>query len=355
MIILDISNCIIDMHATILQAMNQINLAHRGIVYICENGKLRGVLTDGDIRRFIIKGGNLDEAVDKVMNREPKVLYDDDREAANRLMKAAGINSIPVLDRDGIPVKIFFTEFKASEAKKNIDVPVVIMAGGKGTRLLPYTHILPKPLVPIGSKTITEHIMDRFIDYGCTQFYLIVNYKKNFIKTYFSETQYTQDICFVEEEQFLGTGGGMKLLSGRFQGTFFLTNCDILVDGNYEKMLQTHKNNNNFITIVGALKKMNLPYGTLDISNNGRVDQINEKPTLSFLTNTGLYILETELFKRIPANTFIHITDIIQACIHDGLRVGVYEISEDRWMDMGQFDELEKMRKKLENTDMNLE
>ena len=221
------------------------------------------------------------------------------------------------------------------------------MAGGKGTRLYPYTQILPKPLIPIGDKTITEHIMDRFIEHGCDKFTMIVNYKKHFIRSYFIENEEQRNIEFINEDEFLGTGGGLKLLENKMQSTFFMTNCDILVEEDYSEILKYHKIQRNIITMVCAVKNMTIPYGTVDIREDGSVIGLKEKPEFTFITNTGFYVIEPELLRLIPENTFIHVTDLIQQCIEEEKKVGVYKISEDKWLDMGQLDELERMKEKL--------
>jgi NDP-sugar pyrophosphorylase family protein len=230
-----------------------------------------------------------------------------------------------------------------------MNVPVVIMAGGKGTRLYPYTQILPKPLIPIGEKTITELIMDHFEAFGCKHFDMIVNYKKNFIKSFFIDNEQKRNVDFIEEPQYLGTGGGLKLLEGKYEASFFVTNCDIIVEEDYSEIMKYHKSENNVITIVSAMKNVTIPYGTIEVSDTGQVIKLNEKPNFSFLTNTGFYVLEPHFLDMIPHNTFIHITDVIQRCINMGEKVGVYPISENAWMDMGQLEELEKMREKIGN------
>ena len=169
------------------------------------------------------------------------------------------------------------------------------MAGGKGTRLAPFTNILPKPLIPIGDKTITEHIIDRFQRFGCHQFYVIVNYRKNFIKTYFTEQENSPDLFFIEELKFQGTGGGIKLLEGKIKETFFLTNCDILVDEDYSSILDYHKEKKNWITLVCATKNIEIPYGTVQVSHEG--DRLSRKAKLSFSYKYWILCNRTRVFK----------------------------------------------------------
>ena len=221
------------------------------------------------------------------------------------------------------------------------------MAGGKGTRLYPYTQVLPKPLIPIGDYTITEHIMQHFLSYGCSDFQMIVNYKRNMIKAYFSDSNLNMQVTFVDEEIPMGTGGGLKLLEYKLQNTFFMTNCDILVEADYSNIYDYHKDHNNIVTMVCAMKKVTVPYGTVQINEQSQIISMQEKPTHSFLTNTGFYILEPEIFRYIPEDSFIHITDIIQNCIDDGQHVGVYPISETQWSDMGEIPEMKKMYERI--------
>lgn len=332
---------------SIKEAMMQINRNSKGIVYVVEVGKLIGALTDGDIRRYILEGGELEENVLNIANVNPKYLYLEDEKKVSEVLKENKLHSLPILNKDNIIQKIYFDNEKVELEKEKLNVPVVIMAGGKGTRLYPYTQILPKPLIPIGDMTITEHIMERFEKYGCEQFTMIVNYKKHFIRSYFDDTNIKRNVSFIEETKFLGTGGGLKLLEGQIDSTFFMTNCDILIEEDYSKIMKYHKESKNLITMVCADKRMVIPYGTVDINEKNEVLSLKEKPELSFITNTGLYVLEPEFLNIIPDNTFVHITDIIRECIGVGKNVGVYTISEDKWLDMGQLEELEKMKEKL--------
>lgn len=341
-----LSDYIVDVGCSIVSAMERINQNAKGIVYITQSNKLVGTLTDGDVRRYIIKRGDIAQNITSIMNVKPLYLRIGDERRAHSYMLEKSIRSLPIIDLQGRIVKIVF-EDGIIEEKKEIDIPVVIMAGGKGTRLYPYTQILPKPLIPIGDKTITEHIMDRFRKYGCDMFTMIINYKKHFIKSYFDDIESDNEVKFVEESEFRGTGGGLKLLQNSIKSPFFMSNCDILIEADYYDIFEYHKKNNNIITMVCAEKKMTIPYGIVEIAEDGKVDQIKEKPEYSFLTNTGFYVIDPKFLDFIPKDTFIHITDVIKNCIQEKENVGVYKIHEDNWLDMGQLDELEKMKERL--------
>ena len=344
---MQIADFIVDYRSSIMEAVEKMNRNSKGIIFVVEETVLCGVITDGDIRRYILGNGDLGENVSAIYNKNPQYLFYDNKEKAYEIINKKGIRAIPILNNDKEILKIYLADKEVKMYKEKLEVPVVIMAGGKGTRLYPYTQILPKPLIPIGDKTITEHIMNRFEDLGCYKFYMIINYKKHFIKSYFEDNENKRDVVFIEEKDFLGTGGGLKLIDGIINETFFMTNCDILIEEDYSKIVEFHRKNHNIVTMVCAEKNMVIPYGTVEVLENGRAVELKEKPELSFLTNTGLYILEPEFLKHIPENTFVHITDIIQKCIDEGKNVGVYKISEENWMDMGQLEELERMKKKL--------
>ncbi|MHB8129437.1 MAG: sugar phosphate nucleotidyltransferase [Mobilitalea sp.] len=344
---MNLSDFLVTENKTVLDVMRVIDNNTKGIAFLSENECLLGVVTDGDIRRHILRKGNLNAPISEIANYKPKYVTNENIVDYFVYMKKYSITALPVVNKDKKILTIRFLYDNKPLHNTNMNVPVVIMAGGKGTRLYPYTQILPKPLIPIGDKTITEIIMDHFEAFGCKNFDMIVNYKKNFIKSFFVDNEIKRNIDFIEESDFYGTGGGLKLLEGRYTESFFVTNCDILVEEDYSDIMKYHKEQKNIITIVSAMKNITIPYGTIDLNTEGQVVNLVEKPSFSFLTNTGLYILEPRFLDKIPRNSFIHITDVIQSCIDQGEKVGIYPISEYAWMDMGQMEELEKMRERL--------
>lgn len=333
---------------TIKCAMEKIDRNGRGVVFVCnERNELVAAASDGDIRRFILKGGNIEEPVSVLANYCCISLRNYERDLADEYMQTKGVNAIPIIDESRRIADICFRIQKPSVVQDKIHIPVVIMAGGKGTRLKPYTDILPKPLIPIGSKTIVERIMDQFKNAGCSQFSMIVNYMKHFIKAYFVDKSTEDNIEFIEETEFLGTGGGLSLLRGKYDDTFFLTNCDILIDADYKEILDYHRECQNIITLVCAEKKIVIPYGTIETDGSGVVIEMREKPSVTIKVNTGLYVIEPAFIEKIQDNQRIDITDVIAKCMEDGERVGTYLIDGEQWMDMGQISELEKMQQKF--------
>lgn len=231
-----------------------------------------------------------------------------------------------------------------------INVPVVIMAGGRGMRLMPYTDILPKPLLPIGDRSMVEHVINRFYQYGCRRFYMLVNYKKNEIITYFRKKKCDYSLEFIGEEQALGTGGGLSLLKEKVYEPFILVNCDTLIEDDINKVYQRHKSSNHLITIVCALKNFKVPYGVIDVDKGGRVLSMREKPNMDFLVNTGCYFAEPRVIREMEYNCPVDFTDVIKKYMEQGERIGIFPISECGWIDMGQPDGLERMMQRGEKT-----
>lgn len=341
----------IDKYTSIKEAIKKLDITAKKILLVAENDVLIGTVTDGDVRRWILKNGDLKSEVYNIMNTNPISLNIRKKHLAKELMKEKAIESIPIVDDENKIVDIIFWNDDLSEAlneRNKISNPVVIMAGGKGTRLYPYTKILPKPLIPIGDISIIERIINKFTKFGCDNFYFTVNYKKNMIKAYFDDLERNYEVSYVEEEKFLGTGGSLFLLKGIINETFFVSNCDVLVEANYTDILNYHKKNNNLITMVTSLKNYQIPYGVIKLGNNGQVIGTTEKPEFDYLVNTGFYILEPETLKDIPENTFFHITDLINKYIEEGKKVGTYPITENAWLDMGEMKEMDRMIERLE-------
>lgn len=320
--------------------------------YVCvidASYKLIGIFTQGDMRKYLLSNGEISAPITQALNYNPKVFKSIEDAKAYSLKYNLVV--YPIIDKDGklqdcyIKGESTWENLMANKPLKNI--PVVIMAGGKGTRLYPYTKILPKALIPIGDMTIAERIINQFVEWGCNEFYFILNHKAGMIKAYFEELEKNYEIHFLEEKKFLGTGGGLSLLKGKINSTFILSNCDVLVQADYDCILKTHWQGKNMITFVAAMKNMVIPYGILSTTSTGQIKEMHEKPEMSFLTNTGVYILQPEIIDNLSPNEFIHITDIAQKYMDAGEKIGVFPVSGKSWLDMGQFEEMDVMLKEL--------
>ncbi|MDE6025336.1 MAG: NTP transferase domain-containing protein [Lachnospiraceae bacterium] len=335
----------VDVSVTIKDAMKCIEIVKPKIVFLVEGKRLKASLTDGDVRRFLLAGGALTDLAIDAGNKN--TLYAKTTTGAKELYHQKNFVAIPIVNDERELTDIYIGEKNRMEKQESLNIPVVINAGGKGTRLEPYTKILPKPLIPVGEMPIIEHIMQNFMDYDCEQFSIIVNYKKDLIKAYFADCDKKYDITWYDEDKPLGTGGGLCYLKGKIDTTFFFTNCDNLLLSNYGSMLRFHRENKNVITMVCAYKNIVIPYGVVDMGLNGSINSMEEKPEISFLTNTGIYIVEPEVLSDIEDNVFIGFPDIVKMQMEKGKKVSVYPVSENEWLDMGQLSELDKMREKL--------
>jgi len=343
---MEIKELLIDEEATMIEAMQQLDKAAKKVLFVAKNNFFVATITDGDIRRWILRKGNFEAKVKDIANYDPKYLLEEEKFKSKEYMNKHSVEALPIIDKENNVVSVIFWNEEVG-VKKDINVPVVIMAGGLGTRLYPYTKILPKPLIPIGEIPIVEHIINNFNQHGSDQFYLVVNHKKNMIKAYFNEIEKNYSLKYIDEERPLGTGGGLSLLKGKIDTTFILSNCDILIEEDYDKIYNLHMKEKNLITMVCSLKNIKIPYGVVEIGNNGEIESMKEKPVLNFFTNTGIYIVEPKVIEDIEDDKSIGFPEIIEGYIKSKMKVGVYPISENSWMDMGQLDEMEEMRARL--------
>ncbi|MFC4386549.1 nucleotidyltransferase family protein [Gracilibacillus marinus] len=346
---MDLQEIFVSRDEIIKNAIKKLDQTAKKILLVVEKNKLQGIVTDGDIRRWILKNGDLNDTVERVMNQSPKYVNERESYRAKEILESKMIEAIPVVD-DYMEVKdiIFWNDrFQTKRYHNSLKNPVVIMAGGKGTRLAPYTKIIPKPLIPIGETPIVERIINRFHEFGCQSYYMTVNYKKNMIRAYFEDLEKDYTVDYVEETKPLGTAGSLYMLKNQLKDTFFVSNCDILIDGNYADMMKYHKESNNKITLITSLKHYTIPYGIVKLDEDSKVKEMMEKPEYDYLVNTGMYILEASCLDDIPEEQFFHITDLINLYIRNNEKVGVYPVSENSWLDMGEFKEMEKMMEKL--------
>lgn len=338
---------------SIVDSMARIDANAKGILFIVNQDKeLIGCITDGDIRRWILNAGDLSASVDNVMNKNPKSLPMGKRENAVALMQEKSITAVPIVDAENHVVDIVVLNEAISSLEEKVkkdlsQVPVVVMAGGRGTRLYPYTKILPKPLIPIGDTPIVERIIDYYTEYGINKFYMTVNYKKGMLRSYFADINPDYSITYVEENKPLGTGGSIKLIEDKFESPLFVTNCDALILADYADIYDYHIKSGNEITMVSALKNITVPYGVLHSGENGELLSMEEKPRLSYFINTGMYVINPDTIDLIPGDIMFHMTHLVEKVMEQGGKVGTYPISEDSFLDMGEFSEMKRMEQKL--------
>ena len=339
---------IISPSATLLQAMKQMDEVKVKMLFVIFDDHFEGIVTIGDIQRAIIKNVSLDTSLSAIIDKDkeyatPKESLDSIREKMVELRAEC----MPVIDGRGELVDVYFWEdlfpIEVDHHREKIDLPVVIMAGGKGTRLKPLTNVIPKPMVPVGEKTILEIILDQFESIGCHKFYISVNYKADMIKYYLSQLPHQYDIEFFMEDKPLGTIGSVSLLKDKIKTPFFVSNCDSINEQDYRDVYDYHVANKNDLTLVTMVKSFKIPYGVIETGEDGLMTALTEKPELTYQVNTGVYILNPSCIDEIPEGEFFHITHLMEKIKEKGGRVGCFPVSAQSWKDMGEWKEYLKM------------
>ena len=261
---------------TIRQAMEQLEKTEEKIVFVVdEASRLIGSLTDGDIRRWILSDGDLKAQVHQICNRNPYLVDEGFKtEHVRAKMLNHNISCVPVVDSARSIVQLLFWKemFHGGvtiKAKARLDLPVVIMAGGQGTRLAPFTTVLPKPLIPIGERTVIEIIIDQFLPYGLDRFHLSINYKSKILKSFFEELAPNYSVSYLEENEPRGTAGSLRTLYAATSENLIVTNCDIVIQADYSELISFHADNNYDLTLVASLKDYHIPYGVCELEKGG--------------------------------------------------------------------------------------
>lgn len=338
----------IDPSATLKETFKKLDDSAAKVLLVVDSEQiLLGTITDGDVRRHLLKGGSLEDKIGNVYNPNSVKVDSQDIELIRETLIKHKIDMLPVVNSENRVITSYnwedvFSERKeAISNKEKLDIPVVIMAGGKGTRMQPFTTVLPKPLIPIGEKTILELLIDNFVEYGINKFYFTLNYRGEMIKAYFNSVKHDYSIEYVWEKDFNGTAGSLSLIDG-IDGPFIVSNCDIIVRANYSDIYKFHRESGSILTVVSSIQHHTIPYGVIEYSGGGIVEGIIEKPEYSFPINTGIYFLEKEAIDFIPKNEFFHMTHLIQSLIENGKKVVTYFVNEKDYIDIGQWEEYKK-------------
>lgn len=343
-----IKNRIIPLSSSLLEAMKMMDNIKTKMLFVFKEDSFIGIVTIGDIQRAIINNTPLSSTLSTIIDKEKQYATpNEDIETVQNKMLSLRAECMPVVNNLGQLVDVFFWEdffsYSEQQHREKIDLPVVIMAGGKGTRLKPVTNVIPKPLIPVGNKTILEVILDQFEGIGCHKFYLSVNYKAEMVKYYLNQLEHKYVIEFFQEEKPLGTIGSVKLLKGKIDTPFFVSNCDSINEQDYRDVYDYHVKNSNDITIVTTVKSFKIPYGVIETGKDGLMVSLSEKPEQTYQVNTGVYILNPECIDEIPDSELFHITHLMEKIKARGGRVGCFPVSEHTWKDIGEWPEYLKM------------
>ena len=347
-------NLIITPDKTIRDALVKINLNHQKcLTVIDKKKKLKGIISDGNIRRGLLKGLKLDDHIKSIYSKKNIIFFYKKnfvlKEAKKKLVRNyhnTYIGMIPIVDeRKKIIDFVTLDETNINkETKKKEKTKIVIMAGGLGLRMRPFTNVFPKPLTPIGNKTVSEHIIQNFYDHGFNKFILSINYKSKLIKAFFQGHKKDDvSINYIEEAKPLGTAGSLILLKNKIKENFFVINCDSILNLDFKSVLNYHKNQKNMITIVVSMKNITIPYGVCYLKRNGTLDKIDEKPAKRHLVNTGLYVLSPDVLKLIPKNSKYDFNELIDNAKKNKMKIGLFPIEDKSWKDIGNMSELSKL------------
>jgi dTDP-glucose pyrophosphorylase/CBS domain-containing protein len=334
---------------TIRQAMERLEKTEEKIVFVVDAAsRLVGSLTDGDIRRWILADGDLRAEVRRVCNCNPFVVQENfDIERLRTEMLNANLSCVPAVNGEREIVRlVFWKELFQGEVQtkpsRRLNLPVVIMAGGQGTRLAPFTNVLPKPLIPMGDRTVIEIIIDQFLPYGLDFFHVSVNYKSKIHKSFFEELSPKYSVAYIEEREPKGTAGSLRALYEQSPESLIVTNCDIIIQADLAELVSFHTENKHDLTLVASLKDYKIPYGVCELGAGGSLARIKEKPQYSFLVNTGMYVMRRDRLNLIPEDAHCDMTDFIATLQKQGGSIGVFPIGESAWIDTGEWAEYRK-------------
>ncbi len=326
--------------ASIRDAIARIDSGNAQIVLVTDaEGTLIGTVTDGDVRRGLLRGKTLDDPVSDVMNPSPaKAGQRDDRASILALMKRKLIHQVPLVDeRNRVTGLETLDELLQPERRGN---PVVLIAGGLGTRLRPLTDHVPKPMLEVGGKPILESTVENLIDYGFTKFYLAVNYKAETIERHFGNgSAWDVSIEYIRETEKLGTAGPLSLLPAPPTSPVLVMNADILTRVNFSRLLDFHAESGAAATVCVREYTYAIPYGVVQMNEN-LLTRIDEKPVHRALISAGIYVLEPQALRHLPKGGYYDMPTLLQDLVQRGLRLTGFPIHE-YWLDIGKWEDLQ--------------
>ena len=336
----------INQNASIKEALEVIDKgAIKVAVVLSDDGLLLGMLSDGDIRRALLKGMSLDDSIAGIINKHPVVAnINDTKERILELANENKLHQIPIISNGKLIGIQDIREFLAPKNKPN---KVILMVGGLGTRLRPLTNDVPKPMLDVGNKPILHTIVENFAKYGYTDIIMCVNYKSEIIKEYFGNgDKFGVKIEYVLENQRMGTAGALSLLQKRPKDDFFVMNGDLLTNVNFEYLHEYHKDSNALASICIRKYEMQVPYGVVNVRAN-KVTSIEEKPTQSFFVSAGIYMFSPIVLDFIPKGVFYDMPTLLGELLKQGFAVYPFFIRE-YWLDIGKMDEYRRANDEYE-------
>lgn len=335
------SKYLINGEKLLIDALKQINGIGTGplcLFVINDNGVMLGTLTDGDIRRALIKGATVNDSVKYAMNKDFNCLHKgiDDNVAQLHHQRELKMKLVPVLDEVGHIEEIINLERFITR----LPIDAVMMAGGKGERLRPLTEKTPKPLLKVGPKAIIDYNVERLISFGVSNISVTVNYLGEQIEDHFSKPINEVKVNCVREPKFLGTIGSIKFVKEFYNDTVLVMNSDLFTNINYEDFFLHFKEHNADMSVAAVPYTVSVPYGIFDLEGRD-IHGLIEKPTYNYYANAGIYLIKRKLLEEIPDNTFFNATDFIELLISEGRKVIRFPIA-GYWIDIGKHEEYNK-------------
>ncbi len=321
------------------------------LLVVKKNKVLLGTITDGDIRRAILKKRSTKDSIKDIYNRKSLYLLNTNSylNEAKNVLKQKNIPLIPIINKNKKIIDYVSNKKRNKTSNKKINTEVIIMAGGEGTRLRPLTNILPKPLIPLNNKTVIESIIEHFTNFNINKFIISINYKSDLIKSFFKELQPNYKFKFIQEKKPLGTAGSLGYIDPTQKKDYIITNCDTLIDFDCADFFDFHKKNKNDITILVSSKQFKVPYGVCKINRKGNLINISEKPSEHYLVNTGIYIINNNVLKFIKKEKYLDFDELIMIAKKNKKKISIFPVSENSWFDTGQWDEYLKAKKNYDN------
>ncbi len=317
------------------------------LVVLNKKKKLIGTLSDGNIRKSILKGYNLKSSINKIFDRKPIFIYED-KITFNKLKKIfleKKIHLIPVINKKKEVKNFIFKEdlidtnsFIFNSSKNQNNLGIVIMAGGKGVRMQPYTKIFPKPLLPINDITVLDEIISKFLKFQMNNFYITTNYKHQMISSHFKSYKLQINYKIIKEKKSLGTAGSLSYLKNLKEDFFLVTNCDVIINENYNDIVNYHIKNKNDLTIVASKKSIKFSYGVCLADNKKNFSGFEEKPNYSYLFNIGFYVINRKVLKIVKENQKLNMDKLILKLKKQKRKIGIYEIDYTKWKDFGNWE-----------------
>ncbi len=341
---ININNYIVSKDITIRDALKILEKnIEKCLFAINKNKKLIGTLTDGDVRRAMLKRANFSSKIEKYLNKKPTTITKGDYEKKNFNLvdlKKQDFKLIPVVSKEKKILKIINPENPSlNKIKSNLifnSIPVLIMAGGRGLRLKPYTDIVPKPLVPINGISMIEHVLINFRNFGFKNFFVSLNYKSNLIRTFFSLLKKKYKISFLKETKPLGTAGVIKNLKLKKKKDFFVINCDTILKCDFLSLYNFHIKKKNKLTLVASQQLNSIPYGVCKLNKSHNLRKIIEKPSNNILVNTGCYVINSSILRHIKKNQKLDMNELIQKLLRKKIKIGVFPVQKEAWSDFGK-------------------